>query len=265
MSSEKLGTFLQEVANWDWREYVLAEGDKTYSSNQAIIFALIRACAMQKLPAIKVAVSRLDGKLKTPIKIEMPKVYHLYPYAKLAAPDVPAQPSLEKSAQFAVVTSDPETVNEVVTGELMMPQRHEPQGEPKDLPSMNFRETLAEMGDYPRELPEAIIQLALQTEQALRNQAPMPAEVPKVKSVVAAHLLTMAQNRNLDAITEVFDQIDGKLVETLQILGEDIYITMFATTAPPGAIVNEDGVLQIEATQSQEIWANKLGKEKPHA
>jgi hypothetical protein len=39
---------------------------------------------------------------------------------------------------------------------------------------------------------------------------------------VAAHLLILAQKRNIDALTEVFDQIDGKLAEVLQILGEDI-------------------------------------------
>ena len=130
-----------------------------------------------------------------------------------------------------------------------------------DLPSLGMRETLQEMADYPRELPEAIIELALQTEQALREQAPWPEEIPMVKSVVAAHLLTLAQSRNLDAIGEVFDQIDGKLVETIQLLGDDIFITIYSNTAPPEAQLNENGILQLEAPESQNMWASKLKKE----
>ena len=254
MSKEdKLGSFLQEVSCWRWDEFVRAEHDKSYSSNQAIIFALVRACAMQKLAAIKVAVDRLDGKLKTPVRIEMPKVFYLYPHA--------AVPKLDKPG-FAKVTDDPTTVNEVqlvIEGEVL-PAVIPPEPK-KDLPSMGLRETLTEMADCPRELPEALIALALQTEQALRDQAVFPPEIPMVKSVVSAHLLTMAQNRNLDAISEVFDAIDGKLVETLQMLGDDLYITIYSDTAPPGAYINGDGVMQLEAPESQNMWANKLGKE----
>lgn len=254
---DKLADFLREVSNWRWDDFVRAERDKTYTSNQAIIFALIRACAMQKLPAIKVAVDRLDGKMKTPIKIEMPHVFYLYPHATLAPPDAPA-PVLPDPG-FAQVTDNPDTVNEVLVGEVLpavIPKIPE-----KDLPSMGLRETLREMADFPRELPEGLIALALQTEQALRDQAPWPDEVPMVKSVVAAHLLTMAQNRNLDAIGEVFDQIDGKLVETIQVLGDDIHITIYSEVAPPGAYLNDDGVLQIEAPESQNMWASKLRKD----
>lgn len=257
--SDKLGDFLREVSNWQWDEFVKAEHDKTYTSNQAIIFALVRACAMQKLPAIKVAINRMSGKLKTPIKIEMPKVFYLYPHATLTAPDVPADPL---PPGHPAPTPDPTPATEVLTGELLPAPAPPPDPEPAaDLPSLGMRETLREMAEYPRELPEAIIETALQTEQALRDQAPMPEGIPMVKSVVAAHLLMMAQSRNLDAIGEVFDQIDGKLVETLQVLGEDIYITMYATTAPPGATLNESGVLQIEASDSQGMWADKLKKE----
>jgi hypothetical protein len=131
----------------------------------------------------------------------------------------------------------------------------------QDLPSMGFRETLAAMSDYPRDVPEMITAFALQTEQWMREQAPEPENIPMVKSVVAAHLLIMAQSRNMDAIGEVFDSIDGKLVETLQVLGEDIYINIYSEHAPPGAVPNADGVLQIEATQAQEQWANKLGRD----
>lgn len=258
MANDKLAKFLREVSNWQWDEFVRAEKNLQYSSNQAIILALIRSCAMQNLPAIKTALNRLDGKLKTPIRIEMPKVFYLYPNASL--PDVEKNtPALE----------DPTTVEQaelIVEGELLpMPQPAPSESEDKtqkDLPSMGLRETLIEMGDYPRELPEAIIQLAEQTHQWIQKHAEKPDEIPMVKSVVAANLLVMAQKRNIDALTEVFDQIDGKLVETLQILGEDIYIEIYSSSAPPEAVKNADGIYQIEAKMSQDIWADKLGGAK---
>jgi hypothetical protein len=104
------------------------------------------------------------------------------------------------------------------------------------------------------------MQFATMTQQWLKGNGDRPEEIPMVKSVVAAHLLHLAQQRNVDALNEVFDQIDGKLVETIQILGEDIFITTYSLTAPDGAYLNKDGVLQLEATQAQNMWAEKLSK-----
>lgn len=256
--SEQLGDFLKEVSNWQWDEFVKAEHDNSFTSNQAIIFGLVRSCAMQDLRAIKIAINRLDGKLKTPLKIEMPKIYYLYPNAEGSTP---------VDAGVVQVTDDPHTVNEVkaiVAGELI-PKREAPEAEPEipdeeDLPSMTFRETLSTMADYPRELPEAIIEFSQLTEQWVRhpNVNDAPDEIPKVKSVVAANLLILAQKRNIDALSEVFDQIDGKLAEVLQIIGEDIYITDYSTTAPAGAYLNKDGVWEITAEKAQDLWAAKL-------
>lgn len=244
--SEKLGDFLREVSNWEWDEFVRAESNMTYTSNEAIIFSLIRSCAMQKLDAIKMSLNRLDGKLKTPVIIETPKVFYVYPNATVSGKG------------FAKITDNPETTNEAVVSELLAP-KVVPVIEPVDLPSLSLRETLAEMAKFPRELPVGIIMLADETQLWVQKQGPMPAEIPKVKSVVAAHLLTMAQNRNLSALSEVFDQLDGKLAETIKVIGEDIYITSYASTAPDDAILNQDGVFQAEATQVQNLWALKLG------
>lgn len=246
----KLGAFLREVSNWTWEEFVRAEHDKTYSSNEALIFALVRSCAMEQLPAIKTALNRLDGKLKTPVKIEYPKVYYLYPNAEAAA-----EPSRLEGA--APLDTPPQTDSDLIAA----PELPEPEVELNDLPSLSLRETLTKMSDYPRELPENIVTVAQQIEQSVKGQGLMPADNPLVKSVVAAHLLMLAHNRDIGALTEVFDQIDGKLAETIQILGEDIYITSYATVAPEGAYQNDQGVLQLEAAQVQDLWAKKLGKE----
>lgn len=250
MRSEKLGNFLREVSNWQWDEFAKAEKNNEYSTNQSIIFGLIRACAMQKMEAIKISLNRIDGKLKTPIKIEYPKIFYLYPHAK-GVEQISYTPGQKTGVELAISPG----VDLIKPVELP-----EVESKKRDLPSMGLRETLTEMADCPRELPEAIIALALQTEQWIRGQAPRPQEIPRVKSVVAAHLLTMAQNRNMDALNEVFDQIDGKLVETLQVIGEDVYITSYVSEAPHGAVLNADGIYQLEATQSQNLWAQKLGR-----
>lgn len=244
----KLGKFLAEVANWTWEDFVLAEKDPSYTSNQAVIFALIRSCASEKMDAIRIALNRLDGKLKTPVIIETPKVFYLFPNATLPE-DAPREEGMNM---------DPPGGPEIpLTGEVLAPEKPA-EKTPEDLPSMTLRETLTEMANYPRSLPHSIIKLAEQTDAWLRRGEPRPEEIPKVKSVVAAHLLAMANNRNLDALTEVFDQIDGKLAETIKLIGDDIYITSFLKTAPPGAYLNADGVVEIEASVARQQWADKL-------
>lgn len=257
--NEKLGRFLKEASNWEWDEFARAELNKKYTTNEAIIFALIRACTLEKIEAIRIALNRLDGKLKTPIKIELPKVFYIFPNATLDPGDMKKE-IVKHNAREKNLKHLPGGV-EILEGEVIPPKEEEKKPE-VDLPSLNLRETLAEMANYPRELPEGIVKLALETEQWLKKNGPKPFEIPKVKSVVAAHLLIMAQNRNIDALTEVFDQIDGKLVETIQLIGDDIYITSYIETAPPGAKLNADGVPQIEAETAQRLWAQKLENRK---
>lgn len=249
----KLGDFLRDVSNWSWEEFWHAERDKTYTSNEAIIFTLLRACAGEDLKAIRLSLNRMDGKLKTPIIIETPKIFFTYPFATAIDGNMTVgidegQPGGDKTA---VSVQQPDgTVSTYVA---------EPELTEDDLPAMSLRETLSKMSDYTRDTPDAIVELALRTEQWLQGNGPKPNTVPRVKSVVAAHLLVMAQKKNIDALTEVFDQIDGKLAETIQVIGEDIYITSYSGTAPLGAIKNKDGIYQMEAPFAQDIWASKLG------
>lgn len=249
----KLAGFLREVSNWDWEEFCRAEHDPKYTSNEAMIFALIRACVMEKMEAIKLALGRLDGKLKTPVRIETPKVYYIYPMATLPQGSAPVENSETEASQLPA--------GEVgkLDGVVVLPEEPEQEPEPEpDLATLSLRQTLGKMADHPREVPQFIIQFATATQQWLKGQAEEPEEKPLVKSVVAAHLLKLAAERNIDALSEVFDQIDGKLVETIQILGEDIYIVDYSLTAPDGAYLNQNGMLQLEATQAQDMWAKKL-------
>lgn len=263
MSSERLAGFLREVSNWQWDEFCKAEADKKYTSNQAIIFALIRSCANGKLNAIQMSLNRLDGKLATPVKVEYPSIYYLFPNAKEV---VVAEPSPETNGLIVTARIEdafvPPPAPGAVEGEVLPPAPlpDPPPEAERDLATMSLRETLTEMAECPRELPEAILALAKQTEEWIRNANSMPDEIPKVKSVVSAALLSLAQTRNMNAITEVFDQIDGKLVETIKVLGEDIFINNYSAIAPSGAKKNADGVYQLQAVDAEMTWARKLGK-----
>lgn len=259
--NNKLGKFLREASNWSWEEFCNAEHDAEFTTNQSLIFAVIRACAMEKMDAIRLALNRIDGKLKTPVKIEMPKVYYLFPNA-VADDTPPEKPGFVGELEGVEVAQETNALTGEIIERVEEPDRAEAED---DLPSLSLRQTLSKMSDFPRNLPEAIVASALQTQQWLNGQAQKPADIPRVKSVVAAHLLIMAQKRNIDALTEVFDQIDGKLVETIQVLGpdgKDIYIISYATTAPPGAIRNKEGVLMIEASDAQAMWAERLKDKK---
>lgn len=248
---DKLAGFLRTVSNWRWDVFVEAESDPKYSSNEAIIFAMVRAAAMENMSAIKVSINRLDGKLVTPIRVQYPKIYYLFPNAGLTPGEG------EPLKKIEVGDDEPP---EVLTGEIIVPAPEAKEEKP-DLPSMGFRETLRLMGDNPRGLPQQIVDRATQTQQWMMDAAERPEGIPTVKTVVVAHLLIMAGKRNVDAINEVFDAIDGKLVETIQVLGDDLYITNYSTVAPDEARPNADGIMQMEATAAQNIWASKLGRD----
>lgn len=255
----RLSHFLRQVMNWTWDEFVLAERDAQHSTSNSLVFAVVRSCAMQNLHAIRIALNRLDGKLKTPVQLELPKVYFLYPHAQLPEGESSVAPELTTGASAAVVSSPPPPP--AVEGEVLpSPGKPEPESEPGpvDVAELSLRQVLSEMAELPRSVPKAIIKRALEVEQKLRAKEPLPDDIPRVKSVVAAHLLQLGQRRNMDALYEIFDNIEGKLAETIQVLGSDIYITSYASTAPPGAVPNADGILQLEATDAQAVWAEKL-------
>jgi hypothetical protein len=245
----KLGNFLKEVINWRWDEFCEAEKDHNYTGYESAVFSLVRTCSEGKLGAIKLAIDRVDGKIETPVKIEYPKVYFLYPDAKVIA-----------SAKFAKIGTDPENTNTLV---LQTPPEPTPEPELEEEPvtaaTLSLRETLHKMADQPRLLVAAILHRKKAVEAGtLRENPDDPANVPLVKSVIAANLLHLAEKNNFEAITEVFDQIDGKLVETIRILGDDIYLTQYTLEAPYGAKKNKDGVYYIEAKEVAESWRQKL-------
>lgn len=239
----KLGNFLREVIDWQWDVFCEAEKSPEYSGYQSSVFALVRACSDGKLSAIKLAIARVDGNVETPVKVEYPKAYLLFPYAeKLALPPAGA-------AETALL-ADPNPLEEPPEATEKTEQ---------SLATMTLRETLNKMADESRMLPLLIHEQKKKVEHGKDLEGE---KVPLVKSVIAANLLLLANEKHsFEAITEVFNQIDGKLVETIKLLG-DIYRTSYALEAPYDAVKNKDGIYQIEQTLVSDKWAEKLGRDK---
>lgn len=235
----KLAIFLKEVSGWDWAQFLKAEKDDSYTTRESIVFALIRAAAMEDLKAITTALNRLDGKMEVPIKIVTPKVYFLFPNAK-------------EAVTMTIIENDSPIAphNELV---LLKEEDFS-----EEMPSQSFRDTMQKMAGQERSLPARIIKCQEDWEEYSRDRGYCPEETVKVSSVVAARLLKMAQNRNMKALDEVFDQLDGKLVETIRVVGEDMFIMQFGSVAPAGAFKNEDGVYQIEMPRMSQMWGERL-------
>ena len=244
----KLGNFLREVIDWDWQQFVEAEKDESYSGYQSSVFALVRAAAEQKLSAIKLSIARIDGQVKTPIKVEYPTAYLTFPYAERRALPPPNVPVAELPAPESELIQLPESE--------AYPEPEEPQD---SLATLTLRETLDKMADAPRKIPLLIDD---QRKRVETGGYLGDASIPLVKSVICAHLLILANEKhNFDAITEIFDQIDGKLVETIKLMG-DIHLTSYALEAPYNAEKNEKGIYQIEQPIISNVWAEKLDRKK---
>lgn len=242
----KLGEFLREVINWDWADFCIAEKSPDYSGYQSTVFSLVRVAGDgKKLGAIKLSIDRVDGKLDTPVKVEYPKIYFVYPEAKsVALPSGPLPPSLPNPDSSNLPPIDTEDAKEnVVTSSL--------------------RDTLHKLADSPRITTQLIIDRKRQVEadpESFKNvnEDDVSLKVPLVKSVIAANLLNLVERNNFEAISEVFDQIDGKLVETIRILGDDIFLTQYSLEAPAGAVKNKDGIYMLEMPAIGDIWKAKF-------
>jgi len=243
----KLGNFLAEVIQWQWDEFVKAEISHEYTGYQATVLALVRTCSEGKLGAIKLAIDRVDGKLETPVKIETPKIWFVFPDATSVA-DLPPG---ETPKQLASPESLPDA-----------PQDSDEEEKEEAPVVMSLRETLHKLADSPRMVTTLILEMKKKVEDAdgnLGDSEEAAKKIPMVKSVIAANLLKLANEKgNFEAITEVFDQIDGKLVETIRLLGDDIFLTQYALEAPYGAVKNKKGIYMIAADQTASIWEEKL-------
>lgn len=240
-SKPKLGAFLSEVVNWRWDEFCAAELSDEYTSLQAVVFSLIRICSDGKLNAIRHAIDRVDGKIPNTLKFEFPKIYLLYPYAT----------SVEGLPEGDHVSDETGVSVDVTEESRVKVEEH--------LGTLTLRQTVDKMIDSPRGVVPVILDAKVKVETVIR-QGGTVSDAPLVKSIIAANLLSLAGGANYEAISEVFDQIDGKLVETIKLLGDDVFLTQYSEIAPAGAVKNEDGIYMIENRGATQQWAEKLQK-----
>lgn len=251
-----LGSFLKEVINWHWDEFLRAEKDSKYSPLQATVFALVRACSEGKLGAIKLSIKRVDGALETPIKVEYPRVFFRYPYAKMVG-DTPIA-EIEAGEDPGTSARISEDIEEMDTEE---------ENTDETLLTYGLRETLNKMAETPdRRIVPLILAKKTEIEEIIKGQRDATkavTNIPRVKSVIAANLLDLAmEQNNFEAITEVFDQIDGKLVETFRFLGDDMFMDQYSEIAPVGATLNEDGIYMLEMKDIANTWQQKFQSSK---
>lgn len=254
-SKQKLTEYLKNVAEWRWSEFVRAERSKDTTIHESIVLGLIRACVSDSLPAIKSAMNRIDGKAETPVRIIMPKVWHVYMNAHNAPAVLQARAEKDQGAPRGLEITEKSNV--------FMNERE--YGIAEDVPTVGLRETMARMIIAPRGTAFSIIEAQALVDEWLAGKREKPQKDPRVKSVVVAHILKMAQDRSLDAMDEVFVQMDGRLAETIRVIGDDMYILNFGSDAPPGGFINSDGYYQVEAPREQELWRSKLSPETTKA
>ena len=222
----------EEFIHLPYDEYWVKKKSKSNTVDERTLMSLIDICTdTDDIAAAKMSFDRIEGLLETPIHIKIPKFYVRY----LKAIDV------EHSEQKAL--GAPETVAPV-------------QDDNYDPATAKLRETLSRM----RTMPEQIIPAILRVKKAIQagkdvNLKP-PQKMPQVKHVIVANLLRNVRKGRYRAIELVFDQLDGKLVKTITLLGgEDVYIDDYTTlTAPAHAVLGDDGVYFAEDKQMTTQW-----------
>lgn len=216
----------EEILHLDWGDFCKLEKNPSSNVDDVVLCSLIRTCAdTDDIAAIKMAFDRADGLLETPIEIKVPKFFVRYVNAK----DV-----------------------EAGTKQIEAPEQLENDNSSKyDPASAKLRETLREMRGMPRDVIRVVRLYKRRVEKGVKVD-----HQPMVKSVIVANLLKNVQRGRFRAVELVFDQIDGKLTRTINLLGgDDVYVDDYNTlTAPVGSILGDDGVYYAENKIMTNIW-----------
>jgi len=229
-----------ELLHINWIEFIKLEHDENASSDEAMLTGLIRACADGDMRSIKTAFARSDGEVEIPVQVKTPKFYVRYLSAR------------EKE----------EGPKQIESKEKIEEEKSE-----YDMATAKLRETLNEMRKAPKKIVAMILGMRTRVDESFKNGSPMPPEesVPMVKSVIVANLLHLAGYGNSNAVTEVFNQIDGKLIKTITLIGgEDIYVDNFIDEiAPAHAIKDENGNYVAENKAMTSLWLRGFAKNVP--
>lgn len=216
----------EELIHMTWGDFVLLERDKSASVDDGVLCSLVRICAdTDDIAAIKLAFDRVDGLQATPIEIKVPKFYIRYPKAKEIEPGMKAIEAAQGAKKDKASDYDPATAK--------------------------LRETLQEM----RSMPQDVIRVVRGYKKRIDDGKEAKHD-PMVKSVIVANLLRNVKRGRYRAIELVFDQIDGKLTKTIQLLGgDDVYVDDYNTlVAPAHATLDDKGCYIAENKQMTTAW-----------
>lgn len=195
-----------------WGEFIELERNKLASVDDGVLCSLIRVCAdTDDMSSMKLSFDRLDGLQATPIEIKVPKFYIRYMEAKEIEPGAKEIEAADTSDEGKTSTYDPA--------------------------SAKLRETLREMRNMPQDVIRVVRLCKKHIEEGKESK-----HDPMVKSVIVANLLKNVKKGKFKAIELVFDQLDGKLVKTIQLLGgEDVYVDDYTTLIAPAHAVKDEG------------------------
>lgn len=239
-----LTEYLRDLVEWRYSEYIRVEADESaYTNDQGAVIALIRAICNRKLPAIKEAIDRLDGRQAVVTEVVYPTFTMLYPHAK-------AKEHLASGTENKPLKYEHEPVP--------------PDTEPEVMATGSIRDTIVKMGVNPRSLVTTILAAKEEHEELLAQNLGTESQFgdPRVKSVIAATLHDMARRHDLKAIFEVLDQIDGKIANKIEIKGDDVEMVSYDKIAPANAERNADGIFEVVMPQLTNHWQVALD---PHA
>ena len=227
------GYNLSDVADWEWKDFIIARNGDTKSEYEDAILELIYSIADEKtsLSAIKKSIERVDGKQPENIKVEYPKFYMRYPYAK----------NIDKLIGKGTVAS-------TVAPEVKMPA--------PEMATAGIRGAIADVSSRPKGSAAKVLEIA---RRFIEDPAYQSRVSIKVKEVVASALIVLSKTKQ-SAMEELLNQIDGKVAVTYKLLGDDVYLTDYGIEAPLGGFLDKDGIYVIESKNVTDTWAAKRGQ-----
>lgn len=235
-----MNTFLGTIIHWTWADLEAMKYDPDTSSLYRVILGIINMCADGKVTAIRTVFDRIEGKVETPISIIKPKIYTRYPYA-------------ENGEELQAFLDHQAKAREANKGQTTRTKRKSN----LNIQTASLSDVLKNMLLHSMDVPVKIIASKKATERAFRdNDFSALKTAPYVKSVVAASLLTNANIANDEsAINVILERIEGKVEQTVKIVGEDIFIDNYSAKAPLGSeLINGSWAYSNERSIDQ--WTN---------
>lgn len=234
--SNKFADIFAEMLEIRYSQFRIIETSPTDVTNRAdMIVKLARATRNKKggLRAIQEVLDRIDGKVAKKIEVILPKFYYRYPYADSVAVDGGGTRAIEGNGKSASLSTEVIEDKEEIIGSL--------------------RDTVEKLLDRPKTERLKIIRAADEIDKFGVSEF----GDPKLKSVIAASLYDL-MDYNLGAIYELLEQIEGKVADKIEVVGNDIHMNRYDKVAPAGAVRGKDGVYELLAENTTDAWAARL-------